>query len=32
MSRLYDDYLREKINPAGCNINTGNNLTRTCVE
>lgn len=32
MSRLYDDYLREKINPPGCDLNTGNSLTRTCAE
>jgi hypothetical protein len=32
MSRLYDDYLREKINPLGCDVDTGNSLTRTCAE
>ena len=32
MSKLYDDYLREQVNSDGCNINTGNSLTRTCVE
>jgi peptidoglycan-N-acetylglucosamine deacetylase len=32
MSKLYDDYLREKINPGGCNVEAGTSLTRTCVE
>ena len=32
MTKLYDDYLKEKINPAGCDIDTGNSLTRTCLE
>jgi peptidoglycan/xylan/chitin deacetylase (PgdA/CDA1 family) len=32
LTKLYDDYLKEKINPAGCEINTGNSLTRTCLE
>lgn len=32
MTKLYDDYLQEKINPAGCDIDTGNSLTRTCLE
>lgn len=32
MSKLYDDYLREQVNSDGCDINTGNSLTRTCVE
>jgi peptidoglycan-N-acetylglucosamine deacetylase len=32
MSKLYDDYLREKVNPAGCDVNPGVSLTRTCVE
>jgi peptidoglycan/xylan/chitin deacetylase (PgdA/CDA1 family) len=32
MSKLYDDYLQEKINPVGCDMDTGSSLTRTCVE
>jgi len=32
MTSLYNDYLREKLNPPGCDINTGINLTRTCLE
>jgi hypothetical protein len=32
MSKLYNDYLREQINPDGCDLNTGASLTRTCVE
>ncbi len=32
LTKLYDDYLKEKINPAGCDIDTGNSLTRTCLE
>jgi len=32
MSRLYDDTLREQVNSAGCDLNTGMTLTRTCVE
>jgi peptidoglycan/xylan/chitin deacetylase (PgdA/CDA1 family) len=32
LTKLYDDYLKEKINPAGCDINTGSSLTRTCLE
>jgi peptidoglycan/xylan/chitin deacetylase (PgdA/CDA1 family) len=32
LTKLYDDYLKEKINPAGCDINTGFSLTRTCLE
>jgi peptidoglycan/xylan/chitin deacetylase (PgdA/CDA1 family) len=32
LTKLYDDYLKEKINPAGCDIDTGSSLTRTCVE
>lgn len=32
MSKLYDDYLRQKVNADGCDLNTGTSLTRTCVE
>jgi peptidoglycan/xylan/chitin deacetylase (PgdA/CDA1 family) len=32
MSKLYDDYLREKVNSNGCDLNAGTSLTRTCVE
>lgn len=32
MSGLYDAFLREQVNSAGCDVNTGNALTRTCVE
>lgn len=32
MTRLYQDYLNEHIQDAGCEINTGLNLTRTCVD
>ncbi|MCC7119537.1 MAG: polysaccharide deacetylase family protein [Anaerolineales bacterium] len=32
MSQLYDDYLRNEINPPACDVNAGNNLTRTCLE
>jgi peptidoglycan-N-acetylglucosamine deacetylase len=32
MTKLYDDYLKEKINPAGCELETGTSLTRTCLE
>lgn len=32
LTKLYDDYLKEQINPAGCGIDTGNSLTRTCLE
>ena len=32
MSELYDDYLREQVNPDGCDVNTGVSLTRTCIE
>jgi peptidoglycan/xylan/chitin deacetylase (PgdA/CDA1 family) len=32
MSKLYDDYLREQVNSDGCDVNTVNSLTRTCVE
>lgn len=32
MSKLYDDYLREKVNSAGCDAEAGSSLTRTCVE
>ena len=32
MSKLYDDYLLEKVNPEGCDTEAGNSLTRTCVE
>jgi peptidoglycan-N-acetylglucosamine deacetylase len=32
MTKLYDDYLKEKNNPAGCEIETGTALTRTCLE
>jgi peptidoglycan-N-acetylglucosamine deacetylase len=32
LTKLYDDYLKEKINPAGCDIDTGASLTRTCLE
>lgn len=32
MSKLYDDYLREQINPNGCEISPGSPMTRTCVE
>ena len=32
MSTLYDDYLREQVNPAGCEPGVGTSLTRTCVE
>jgi peptidoglycan/xylan/chitin deacetylase (PgdA/CDA1 family) len=32
MSKLYDAYLREQVNPDGCDVDAGNALTRTCVE
>jgi peptidoglycan-N-acetylglucosamine deacetylase len=32
MSKLYDDYLQEQINPSGCDVDTGISLTRTCLE
>lgn len=32
MSKLYDDYLREQVNSAGCDAEAGSALTRTCVE
>jgi len=32
LSRLYDDLLRERINPDGCELDTGASLTRTCLE
>jgi peptidoglycan/xylan/chitin deacetylase (PgdA/CDA1 family) len=32
MSELYDDYLREQVNPDGCDVNAGVSLTRTCIE
>jgi peptidoglycan/xylan/chitin deacetylase (PgdA/CDA1 family) len=32
MSKLYDDYLREQVNPAGCNTNAETPLTKACVE
>lgn len=32
MSKLYDDYLREQVNSAGCDVDAGASLTRTCVE
>lgn len=32
MSQLYDDYLREQVNSAGCDVEAGTSLTRTCVE
>lgn len=32
LTKLYDDYLQEKINPLGCDVDTGSSLTRTCVE
>ncbi len=32
MSQLYDDYLREKVNSAGCDTEAGSSPTRTCVE
>ncbi len=32
MSKLYADYLQEEINPPGCALDTGNDLTRTCAE
>ncbi len=32
MSKLYDDYLREQVNADGCDVEAGNELTRTCVE
>ncbi len=32
MSKLYDDYLREQVNPDGCDVIAGGGLTRTCVE
>ena len=32
LSRLYNDLLREQINPDGCDIDTGLSLTRTCLE
>jgi len=32
MSKLYDDYLREKVNSDGCDAEAGSVLTRTCVE
>jgi peptidoglycan/xylan/chitin deacetylase (PgdA/CDA1 family) len=32
MSKLYGDYLREKIDPEGCDVEAGTALTRTCVE
>ncbi|MCJ7434893.1 MAG: polysaccharide deacetylase family protein, partial [Anaerolineales bacterium] len=32
LSHLYNDLLRERINPDGCDIETGASLTRTCLE
>jgi peptidoglycan/xylan/chitin deacetylase (PgdA/CDA1 family) len=32
MSTLYNDYLREQINPGGCDTKAGTSLTRTCIE
>jgi peptidoglycan-N-acetylglucosamine deacetylase len=32
MSKLYDDYLREQVNSAGCDVEAGSSLARTCVE
>ncbi|MBI3162611.1 MAG: polysaccharide deacetylase family protein [Chloroflexi bacterium] len=32
MSDLYNDYLREQVNPEGCDVDAGVSLTRTCVE
>jgi peptidoglycan/xylan/chitin deacetylase (PgdA/CDA1 family) len=32
MTHLYDDYLREKVNSDGCEIDTGGDLARVCVE
>jgi peptidoglycan/xylan/chitin deacetylase (PgdA/CDA1 family) len=32
LSHLYNDLLREQVNPDGCDIDTGPSLTRTCSE
>jgi peptidoglycan-N-acetylglucosamine deacetylase len=32
MSTLYDDYLREQVNPDDCNVGAGMSLTKTCLE
>lgn len=32
MSRLYDDYLLDRIDPDGCDRSIGASLTRTCIE
>jgi peptidoglycan/xylan/chitin deacetylase (PgdA/CDA1 family) len=32
MSQLYDDILRERNSADGCNVGTGDSLTRTCLE
>ncbi len=32
LSRLYDDLLREQIDPDGCDIDAGPSLTRTCLD
>jgi hypothetical protein len=32
MSQLYDDLLREAYNADGCDVGTGDALTRTCMQ
>lgn len=32
LSQLYNDLLREQVNPDGCDIDAGPSLTRTCLE
>ena len=32
MTQLYDDLLRQQNSSAGCDVGTGQSLTRTCVE
>ncbi len=32
MSQLYDDVLRDQYNSDGCELGTGDSLTRTCLE
>jgi len=32
LSRLYDDYLKEKVNPKGCEHEFGSPLARACLD
>jgi hypothetical protein len=32
MTELYNDLLREQNSSSGCNIGTGESLTRTCLD